>query len=166
MKLRNLFAALAIAASLVVATGFVGSTPAYAWPTTCSWETFGEKSNCDDLYPYEGVASDCALDGMTKLSADLSMAPRIQVSLQYSRKCRSVWATLYYDNSRGAPGNCYVKIERNYGSHKALYAGAAYSPNGFYYAYTNMLYDANVTSFAWAHCEVNGVTYRGGTGSY
>jgi hypothetical protein len=185
MRIRPLLVTRSLIAVLLTAVAAVATpvaTPAAApaaTPTTspltaadapgtpCSWWVFGRSSNCDDVDPWAGHPEDppCANDGDDVRTATLSSDPGIRVYLYYSPRCRTVWANIIYWGST-APGTCYVKVQRN-SDNKALYAGVYKDP--FVTAWvgeTNMLYDADVTSYAWGHCEVGGRTYRGGTPSY
>jgi hypothetical protein len=156
--------------AILVVTGLTIGGPAgtasaqadQAAATTCSWDVFGKSSNCDDVDPW---ATTCADDRDAKRTATLSSDPAIRVYLYYSPSCRTVWASIMYWGS-AQPGTCYVKVQRN-SDNRALYDGVAKDPFvTVWVGETNMLYDADVTSYAWGYCEVNGRTYRGGTSSY
>jgi hypothetical protein len=158
MKIRSaLAAAMMIAGSLVGVAGV--ATPASA-AVDCTWYVFGSSSNCDNL-----PAAECSEweDVRTR-----TIGPGIVVTLWYSLPCRTVVGEISATIGDLYTDNCYVKVERNY-DREILRQGVEQQsrfPN-FYWALTNMLYDARVSSFAWGYCRLsNGAVYSGATESW
>lgn len=159
-RLWNLLAAMTIATGAAVSVG----TPAQA-ATSCYWlpGQWGNASNCDNLSPNN---TSCLFDRFVARSANIG--PGIDVELWYSPSCRTVYASMWADIELGPGSNCYMKVTRN-SDGETLRAGVTLHDRPHRYAgYTNMLYDADVTSYAWGYCKTstNGPVYRGGTSSY
>ncbi|MER5918480.1 DUF2690 domain-containing protein [Streptomyces sp. NPDC001982] len=158
------------ALALTVASGtaaLVFAAPAQA--ATCYWYSgqFGTSSNCDNKDP-DVLGSTCGSDARTVASVVLKRsydgaATGPTVDLRYSNNCRTVWARI-----RGAWGvdydqvGCTVTIHRNSDGQELYKSPSFGSTNAT--VWTNVLYDAGVTSYAKGHCDTGpGYSYDGRT---
>ncbi|MGN9909962.1 hypothetical protein ACTMTJ_20650 [Phytohabitans sp. LJ34] len=154
-------ASILACAVIAIAGGLGLAAPSQA-AVTCGWHSghIGDSSNCDNL-----PVAECA---NWRIARTTPIGPGIAVDLYYSPTCRTVAGSVRATVGDLYTENCYVKVHRN-SDNEVLYAGVeqrSRNPN-FYVGTTNMLYDADVTSYAWSHCELsNGAVYRGGTPSY
>lgn len=129
---------------------------------TCYWHIFGDWSNCDGVDP-DALGSSCGGDARTvatvrmrNLQTGAESGPYLD--LRYSSNCRTVWARLRgaWGQSQGDFG-CWVRIHRNSDGEEQLKVPPYGAVNAT--VWTNVLYDADVTSFAYAACE-NGIGQR------
>lgn len=161
------------ALTLAIASGttaLVFAAPAQA--ATCYWYSgqSGTSSNCDGQDP-DVLGASCGSDARTVASVVLKRsydgaATGPTVDLRYSGNCRTVWARI-----RGAWGadydqaGCSVTIHRNSDGavlSKTLSFGATNAS-----VWTNVLYDAGVTSYASGHCDTSpGYQYDGRTSNW
>lgn len=155
-KWAGALAVLLVAAAAPVAADLADPAAAEAAPP-CRWEVRGDRSNCDGLtFQYTEEVLGCT---DWRVVDDVVLGGRVHVELFYSRTCRAVAAGMWPAQEPPPGSSCYVKVERNSD-------GQAYRAS--MNTRTQVLYDADVTSYAWGHCEwgSGGPVYRGGTGSY
>ena len=157
---------IAVVVTATVSVGF--AEPAQA-ASTCYWYSgyFGDWSNCDGRDP-DVLGPSCGSDARTIYSVVMrrsydGAAVGPTLDLRYSGNCRTTWGRI-----RGAWGpdydqfGCHVVIHRNSDGQeysKGLPFGAT---NGT--AWTNVVYDAGVTSYARASCDTGpGYSFNGQT---
>jgi hypothetical protein len=142
-----------LAGSLVVVAPAVAANAAPARPAiVCGWTT-STHSNCDGLYYTQ---TNCG-SGKTVSQAWLVLPDGtdigIRLRLMYSSTCRTIWAYLTNAFPRSPPPSqdlgCHAEIRR-------ITPELTYSEPvdpGIDFAYTKMVYDANVVSYAYAYCD-------------
>lgn len=173
MKQRSRLILAVLSIGMVLGLGVVNllsPAKAAAYPESgqvCSWywNSFGRSSNCDNKY---SDTYECYRDVRVARRTTLSSSdPSIELSLLYSPRCRTVWASLGVRRDNGSVvGTCDTKVQRNSDGKRLYDGGLRWHTYLFATATTPMLYDANVTSFAWARCYVDGHKYEGRTSSY
>lgn len=165
------FGLLSTGPSAVHAAGAAtGSRPALvvAPASVCHWNSFGTSSNCDGQNP-DVLGPSCGSDARTVESAVMrrsydgaAVGPTVQ--LRYSPTCRTTWGKIV--GAWGPDGDqlgCAVAVHRN--SDGQEYSAAV--PAGGTSTFTDVVYDADVTSYAYAACDTGpGYTYNGATASY
>jgi len=166
LRFKALIAALVVAFAGLV----VSPAPAHAAvESTCYWYSgqSGRNSNCDDKDFF--YADACTIDGGSKdwhLSAYIGL--NVWVYLDYvwgNGGCRSVQARMSIYGPVPPGSNCYVKLARD-SDNKTLYTSVRLPGDSDEYQSTNILYDANVTSYAWGYCNRPGYgTVSGRTSS-
>jgi Protein of unknown function (DUF2690) len=163
-----LMAALLGVAASIISVGV--AAPAQA--ATCYWYSgqFGTSSNCDNKDP-DVLGPSCGSDARTIYTVRMvrsydGAANGPYLDLRYSGNCRTVWARI-----RGAWGpdqdqfGCYVTVHRNSDGQEYFKGLPHGSVNAT--AWTNVVYDANVTSYARASCDTGpGYSYTGKTASW
>jgi hypothetical protein len=170
---RTLVGVLAVAAATsIVSIGFAAPAQATGTTSTCYWYSgqFGNSSNCDGQDP-DVLGPACGSDARTIYSVVMRrsydgapVGPTLD--LRYSGNCRTTWGRI-----RGAWGpdydqmGCYVVIHRNSDGQEYSKGLPFGSTNGT--AWTNVVYDAGVTSYARASCDTGpGYTYDGQTANW
>lgn len=168
-EMKKIKSAVLVLLSMVA--GFAGAA-AFASPaqaaSPCYWISTGNTSNCDGWSRSTASANGCNdfkyIDGV-RLGDSGAHGPGNDafLSLLYSPSCRSVIGDMEVNNLP-AGSNCYFKIVRN-SDGEAYYTG---HPAGTSHLNSPLLYDAGVTSYAWAYCKYgsNGPVFTGGTRSY
>ena len=163
---RNLIGLMGLVT--IVATLTLAPAGPAAASSVCYWNSFGSSSNCDGRNP-DALGSSCHGDARTVKSAVLvrsdGVADGPTVQLRYSPSCRTIWAKIVggWGHLPGSDsGGCGVTVHRNSD-------GKEYGANigaGGNSAFTNVVYDADVTAYAYASCDSGATIYRGATGSY
>lgn len=172
---------LALTATLVVALAafVVGATPAAAVAPDppCEWASgqSGTSSGCDGLpfiytmtdhcagfvvYPYEAIIR--GPGGVALARVAIGYYRGAKTAAFPSGDCRVAFAEI---DMYSPYASCYVKVQRN-SDGQAYYVGGEYSDLYTKAMYTAVVYDANVSSYAWGHCEYNSSPYSAGTSSY
>jgi hypothetical protein len=156
---KALLASFAIVSVTFVGLGIAGPAQAAG---ICYWYPgqFGKNSNCDGTAPYPSACTDNPDGGVmwadNKNFGDANHT--MQLFLMYSRYCRAVWASGFTSPTVTA-GSCYVKITRN-SDGKTYYTSLVNQPYG---VDGKLLYDADVTSYAYMYCSVGGKVYAART---
>lgn len=110
----------------------------------------------------------CANDARTVMSARLynsswGYSPSAVIELRYSPYCRTVWARVTGASrySAGDHAGGYARVTRNYDGKS--YACRVYSGNS---CYTAMVYDANMTSYAYGSDDPGFAVFTARTGNF
>ncbi|BCB75111.1 hypothetical protein GCM10022251_35250 [Phytohabitans flavus] len=167
-RLKAALGVLALSAMATTATIVGSATPAQA--AVCNWITPGDQSNCDNVDP-DVLGPSCGNDARSVYTVRMRNihTGRVDgpyVDLRYSPNCRTVWGRI-----RAAWGpdqdqfGCSVTIHRNSDGEnlsKQVPYGATNAT-----VWTNVLYDANVSSLVFAACDTGvGTRYEGITPNY
>jgi uncharacterized membrane protein len=154
--------AAAKATTAKATTATAPAAKAVAAQTNCYWISYPGSSNCDGLYPTQTTCGPGRLVKSAQIDAHyVDGSPNPLVQLYYSDSCRTTWARLDHG---WAPGSgdigCHVEVHRPSGGY------AEPVDPGITYAYTRMLYDSGVVSYAYGYCD--GGSWDGGamTGTY
>jgi hypothetical protein len=167
-RLRRLAVALLATGFLVVApaatAGAAATTaaPAASAATSCYWITYPTSSNCDGKYPTQTTCGPGRVVKSAEIDAHyVDGSPNPLVRLYYSDSCRTTWARLDHGWPPGSGDvGCHVEVHRASGGY------AEPVDPGLNFAYTRMIYDSAVVSYAYGYCD--GGAWDGGamTGSY
>jgi hypothetical protein len=151
LRKRHLVGLLAtVPTAAVIST--LSAMPAEA--AVCYWTSFGTSSNCDGRNP-DALGTSCGSDARTVHSVVLRDPGGFAgptVDLRYSGNCRTAWARI-----RGGWGpdydqfGCFVRIHRN-SDGQEYSAGLPFGSTNAS-AWTNVVYDANVSSYAYGNCD-------------
>jgi hypothetical protein len=162
----------ALLATLVLATTGLLVTPAAAHANPveyCYWFSGqqGSNSNCDNKGPF--YAEDCEITGARDKELSVYIGNNVTVTLMYTYGgggCRTVMARMHIDGIVPDGSNCYVKLARN-SDGETLYTSRTTYGDSDQYQETNVLYDADTTSYAWGYCyRPNSGTVSGRTSNY
>ncbi|MBB5868288.1 hypothetical protein F4553_001667 [Allocatelliglobosispora scoriae] len=161
----------AMLAAVVIVFAGLAVSPASAHAAVeanCYWYSgqWGRNSNCDNQNFF--YASACELEGPKDWGLSVNIGLNVIVYLDYvwgNGGCRSARARMTIYGPVPPGSNCYVKIARD-SDNKTLYTSERYPGDSDEYQYTNILYDAGVTSYAWGYCSRPGYgTVSGRTAS-
>jgi hypothetical protein len=165
-RMRAVIAAILLVTASVVAVG--SAAPARA-AGPCSWNAngWGTASNCDNK---PSDFSNCR-GSMIDLGPSYrkNLGGYAQIELRYSTVCRTTWASITINDTPSTPSgnieNCYVKVQRNSDDQAYRFAWN-HNLLAFWPYTTTMVYDADVTSYAWGYCDVGATVYTAQTPSY
>ncbi|MQY10870.1 hypothetical protein SRB5_09830 [Streptomyces sp. RB5] len=168
-RIKALLSALAITIATVAA--WIGLT-APAQAATCYWYSgqAGTSSNCDNRDP-DALGSACGSDAQTVKSVTLKniytgATNKFVLDLRYSGNCRTAWARLRNADGASPADNagCTVWIHRN--SDGQEYSKRPPASTYGVSIWTNVVYDADVTSYARAYCDTGTAEYEGRTANW
>jgi hypothetical protein len=162
--------------AVLVAALAVGSAPAQATAPDppCEWDSYRTHSTCDGLQMGDELWAACGHEAIATVKWATVYGPGgirlADVYLDYLRGtrtsshpggvCRLAAAFLAVDHPEA---NCYVKVERTSDGQAFRVSDTAEDVIG---KHTQSVYDAGVTSYAWARCDFRGGVYTAQTGSY
>jgi hypothetical protein len=164
-RLRGIILVLMMGVAAALATASPAAAAAPDPP--CEWTSFGNSSGCDGLAAY-GTPHQPTCGGSEEVYRVAIRTPGTNgrtlayVALDYFRPqaCQTIAASIEVTDSAAS---CYVKVERTSGSPRDAYrVGGVFGQ----WRFTQVLYDAGVTSYAWGSCTYQGATYTNGTAAF